>query len=184
MTNIKRIKKEDAILTAIDFQEKLLPAMFEAEKTEAAAVKLTLGFKELGIPMLVTTQYAKGLGATVPAVAEALGEFEPMDKVTFSAWKNEEYRRALEVSGRRAVIIMGIETHICVEQTALDLMEKGYTVFVAADCVQSRDPANRELSLRRMEAAGAVITCGESILYELLESAKAAEFKAISAIIK
>ena len=184
MTNIKRIKKEDAILTAIDFQEKLLPAMFEAEKTEAAAVKLTLGFKELGIPMLVTTQYAKGLGATVPAVAEALGEFEPIDKVTFSAWNNIEFKDALEKSGRKTVIIMGVEAHICVEQTALDLMEKGFTVFIASDCVQSRNPANREASLRRMEDSGAVITCGESILYELLQSSRAPEFKDISAIVK
>lgn len=182
--NIKRIKREDAVLTAIDFQEKLLPAMFEAEKTEEAAVKLAAGLRELRIPGLVTTQYAKGLGKTVDSVAEALGEFEPIDKNTFSAWNNEEYREALRKTGRKTVILMGIEAHICVEQTALDLMENGYTVFIAADCVQSRNPANRELALRRMEAAGAVITCGESVLYELMGSSKAAEFKAISAVIK
>ena len=79
---------------------------------------------------------------------------------------------------------MGIETHICVEQKALDLLENGYTVFVPADCVQSRDPANKELSLRRMEAAGVVITCAESVLYELLGSSRAVEFKTISAIVK
>lgn len=181
---IKRIKREDAVLTAIDFQEKLLPAMFETEKVEKAAEKLAEGLKVLGVPKLVTTQYAKGLGNTVAPMAEALGEFEPIDKNTFSAWDNEEYRAALEKTGRKTVILMGIETHICVEQTALDLMENGYTVFVPADCVQSRNPDNRELSLRRMEAAGVVITCWESILYELLGSSKAPEFKAISAIVK
>lgn len=182
--NIKRIKKENTILTSIDFQEKLLPAMFEADKVEAAAVKLAAGLDVLGVPKLVTTQYAKGLGATVAPVAEALGDFEPIDKSSFSAWKNEEYKSALEESGRRTVILVGIETHICVEQTALDLLENGYTVFVPADCVQSRNPINKELSLRRMEAAGVVITCWESILYELLGSSRAAEFKAISAIVK
>ena len=182
--NIKRIKREDTILTAIDFQEKLLPAMFKADETEAAATRLAEGLKVMDIPRLVTTQYAKGLGKTVDSVAEALGDFEPIDKNTFSAWSNEEYRKALEGSGRKTVILMGIETHICVEQTALDLMEEGYTVFVPADCVQSRNPVNREISLRRMEEAGAVITCSESILYELMGSSKAAEFKAISAIIK
>lgn len=182
--DIKRIKKEDAILTAIDFQEKLLPAMFEADKVEAAAIKLAAGLDVMGIPKLVTTQYAKGLGPTVTSVAEALGDFEPIDKSSFSAWKNEEYKTALQKSGRKTVILMGIETHICVEQTALDLLENGYTVFVPADCVQSRNPANKELSLRRMEAAGVVITCWESILYELLGSAGAAEFKAISAMVK
>lgn len=182
--NIKRIKREDTILTAIDFQEKLLPAMFKADETEAAAARLAEGLNVMDIPRLVTTQYAKGLGKTVDSVAEALGDFEAIDKNTFSAWSNEEYRKALEGSGRKTVILMGIETHICVEQTALDLMEEGYTVFVPADCVQSRNPVNREISLRRMEEAGAVITCSESILYELMGSSKAAEFKAISAIIK
>ena len=182
--DIKRIKKEDAILTAIDFQEKLLPAMFEAEKVEAAAIKLAAGLNVMGVPEIVTTQYAKGLGPTGPAVEEALGEFEPIDKSSFSAWNNEEYKSALQKSGRKTVILMGIETHICVEQTALDLLENGYTVFVPADCVQSRNPVNKELSLRRMEAAGVVITCAESVLYELLESSRAAEFKAISAIVK
>ena len=182
--DVKRIKKEDAILTAIDFQEKLLPAMFEADKVEAAAIKMAAGLNVMGVPEIVTTQYAKGLGQTVPAVAEALGQFEPIDKSSFSAWNNEEYKLALQKSGRKTVILMGIETHICVEQTALDLLENGYTVFVPADCVQSRDPANKELSLRRMEAAGVVITCAESILYELLGSSRAAEFKAISAIVK
>ena len=182
--DIKRIKKEDAILTAIDFQEKLLPAMFEAEKVEAAAIKMAAGLNVMGVPEIVTTQYAKGLGQTVPAVEEALGELEPIDKSSFSAWNNEEYKSALQKSGRKTVILMGIETHICVEQTALDLLENGYTVFVPADCVQSRNPVNKELSLRRMEAAGVVITCAESILYELLGSSRAAEFKAISAIVK
>lgn len=182
--DIKRIKKEDAILTAIDFQEKLLPAMFEADKVEAAVIKMAAGLNVMGVPEIVTTQYAKGLGQTVPTVAEALGQFEPIDKSSFSAWNNEEYKSALQKSGRKTVILMGIETHICVEQTALDLLENGYTVFVPADCVQSRNPVNKELSLRRMEAAGVVITCAESILYELLGSSRAAEFKAISAIVK
>ena len=148
--SIKRIKRDDAILVAVDFQEKLLPAMFEAEKTETAACTLAEGLRVLGIPKIVTQQYTKGLGNTVEPVAKALGEFEPIDKVTFSAWNNSGFKEALEKSGRKTVIIMGVEAHICVEQTALDLMEKGFTVFVASDCVQSRNPANREASLRRM----------------------------------
>ena len=90
--DIKRIKKEDAILTAIDFQEKLLPAMFEADKVEAAVIKMAAGLNVMRVPEIVTTQYAKGLGQTVPTVAEALGQFEPIDKSSFSAWKNEEYK--------------------------------------------------------------------------------------------
>lgn len=181
---IKRIKRDDAVLVAIDFQEKLLPAMFEAKKTEDVACRLAAGLKVMGVPRIVTQQYTKGLGNTVETVAEALGDFAPIDKAAFSAWKTPEFRTALESSGRKTVVLMGIEAHICVEQTALDLLGNGYTVFVAADCVQSRNPVNRDISLRRMESAGVVITCSESILYELLETSKAPEFKAISAIVK
>ena len=171
MTEILRIKREEAVLVAIDFQEKLLPAMEEKEKIEKSIIKLAAGLNVLGIPKLVTTQYARGLGQTVDSVAGALGEVE-------------EFRSALEASGRKTVIITGIETHICVEQTTLDLMEHGYRVFLPVDCLGSRDMANHRASLERMKTEGAVITCGESVLYEILGGAKAPEFKAISAIVK
>ena len=184
MTEILRIKREEAVLVAIDFQEKLLPAMEEKEKIEKSIIKLAAGLNVLDIPKLVTTQYARGLGQTVDSVAGALGEFEAIDKTTFSAWQNPEFRSALEAAGRKTVIITGIETHICVEQTTLDLMEHGYRVFLPVDCLGSRDMANHRASLERMKTEGAVITCGESILYEILGGAKAPEFKAISAIVK
>ena len=149
---------------------------------------LNAGRKELGVPVIVTQQYTRGLGQTVPVVAEALGEFEPIDKVTFSCCGNIQFNDALEEAAgendRTSVIIAGCETHICVEQTALDLMEIGFKVFLPADAVQSRSREHKEVSLRRMEAAGAVITNYESVLYEMLGSAKAPEFKAISAIVK
>ena len=181
---ILRLKREDTIASAIDFQEKLLPAMSEPERVEKNAVKLLKGLKELGIPVVVTQQYTKGIGETTEAVREAIGEFDHIEKTTFSAYKTEEYRKAIEGSGRKTVIMMGVETHICVEQTALDLLETGYKVFLAADCVGSRDSFNRDNSIRRMEQAGAVITNYESILYELREDSKAPEFKAISKIVK
>ena len=181
---IKRLKREDAILTAVDFQEKLLPAMSEPGNIEKLAVKLAKGLRELGIPAIVTQQYTKGIGKTVDAVAEAIGEFEPVEKNTFSAWLTDEYRKKLTDSCRKSVILMGVETHICVEQTALDLLANGYEVFLAADCVGSRDSFNRDNSIRRMERAGAVITNAESILYELMGSSAVPEFKAISKIVK
>lgn len=185
--NIPRIRRDEAVLVAIDFQEKLVPAMRHAEKLTAAMVKLASGLRVLGVPCIVTQQYTKGLGETVPEIREALGEFEPVDKKSFSACANEEFAEKLvsyAAEGRKTIILAGIETHICLEQTALDLMQQGYDVFVAGDCVDSRDSQNRKLSLRRLEQAGAIITCGESILYELLGSAAAPEFKAISAIVK
>ena len=185
---IKRLKKDDAILVVIDFQEKLMPAMYDRDDVEDKTARLIRGCKALGVPVIVTQQYTRGLGQTVPVVAEALGEFEPIDKVTFSCCGNVAFNDALEdAAGENAltsVIIAGCETHICVEQTALDLMEIGYKVFLPEDAVQSRSREHKEVSLRRMEAAGAVITNYESVLYEMLGSAKAPEFKAISAIVK
>lgn len=184
MKDIIRINKDDLIFAAIDYQEKLLPAMSGKDRIERNIIKLAKGLNVFGIPKLVTTQYAKGLGQTIGPVAEALGEFEPLDKTTFSAMGLEGFREGLEKSGKRTVILAGIETHICVEQTALDLLSAGYQVILAADCSGSRDENNHNISLMRLSQAGAVMTSSESILYEILKGAKEAEFKAISAIVK
>ena len=181
---VKRLKKEDTVLVAIDFQEKLLPAMQGAVEAEKNAIILINGAKVFGIERIATTQYAKGLGQTVPRIAEALGECQIIDKSTFSCMGSEEFREALEKTGKMSVIIAGIETHICVEQTVLDLIDEGFSVFVAADAVDSRNLRNRDVSIERMAAAGAVITSTESILYDLLGGAKAPEFKAISKLVK
>lgn len=179
-----RLEREDLILAAIDYQEKLLPAMDDSEAVEKAAIKLFAGLNIFEVPKLVTTQYARGLGRTVTGIAAALGEFEEIDKKAFSALKAPAFADALNAADRNTVILAGIETHICVEQTALDLLEEGYDVIIAADCCGSRNPLNHRLSVERLREAGAVVTSGESILYEILGGAGAPEFKAISAIVK
>ena len=153
----------------------------EAEKNANILIN---GAKVFGIERIATTQYAKGLGQTVPGIAEALGECQIIDKSTFSCMGSEEFREALEKTGKKSVIIAGIETHICVEQTVLDLIDAGFSVLVSADAVDSRNLRNRDVSIERMAAAGAVITSTESILYDLLGGAKAPEFKAISKLVK
>lgn len=178
------IKQDDAVLAAIDFQTKLMPAMADRERLEAAVVKLIKGLKVLDVPAIVTQQYTKGLGPTIPSVAEALGEYEPIDKTAFSAMEEPDFVKALEQSGKKSVILIGIEAHICVQQTALQLIDSGYSVYVIQDCIASRKESDNLCSQQRMAAAGAVITTYESILYELLKGAKADGFKAISAIIK
>ncbi|MEG2323952.1 MAG: hydrolase [Anaerovoracaceae bacterium] len=178
------IKKEDAIFIAIDFQERLLPAMNNCKELEATMVKMAEGMKVLNIPTIVTQQYTKGLGSTTQPIAEALGRFEPIDKTTFSALGQEAFINELKASGKKTTIITGIETHICVQQTAIDLLEKGYNVYVVKDCVASRKDSDNLCSQERMARAGAVITTYESVLYELLGGAKAEGFKAISAIVK
>lgn len=178
------IERDDAVCVLIDLQEKLLPAMYEAAVTEQNNLKLLKGMKLLGIPTIVTQQYTKGIGETVPSVKELLGAFEHIEKKSFSCMGEPEFCRVLESFDKGTVILAGIEAHICVEQTALDLIKEGYKVALVTDCIQSRNPQNKERSIMRLAAAGAIITSCESVLYELLGSAAAPEFKAVSAIVK
>ena len=184
MKEIIRIDRDDCVLVAIDYQAKLLPAMEDSKTIEKNTVKLAKGLATIGIPKIVTTQYSKGLGQTTEEVAEALGDFDPVDKASFSAYGDENFRKRLEESKKKTVILAGIETRICVEQTALDLLQSGYRVVLAADCCGSRNYKNHEISVMRLSAAGVVMSSGESILYEILKSAKSPEFKEISAIVK
>ena len=184
MNKILRIKKEDAVLVAVDFQEKLLPAMHDWEKVEKNMIKLSKGLNVLDVPKIVTQQYTKGLGPTVESIAQSLGTFEPVEKVSFSAYENETFRNQLNALGKRTVILTGIEAHICVEQTALDLLENGYLVALVSDCIESRDSKNKKVSIKRLRDAGVLITSCESVLYEMLGSAAAPQFKQISSIVK
>lgn len=190
---VLKIKKEDAVLVGIDFQERLMPAMKDNEELAAASVKLAKGCRILGIPAVFTQQYTKGLGPTVPAVAAALteplgdlpaAEFLPVEKTSFSAMGEPIFVETLEKLGRKTVIIAGIEAHVCVQQTVIDLLETGYTVFIAVDCISSRSKTDKKYSLGRMSDAGAVGTTCESILFELLGGAKEPGFKQISALVK
>jgi nicotinamidase-related amidase len=191
---VLRLKKEDTVLVGIDFQERLMPAMKGNEELEAAIVKLVKGCRILGVPAVMTQQYTKGLGPTISAVAAALtepigediaaAEFQPVEKTSFSAMGEPVFVETLEKLGRKTVIIAGIEAHVCVQQTVIDLLEKGYTVFVANDCISSRSNTDKKYAQRRMGDAGAVGTTYESILFELLGGAKEPGFKQISALVK
>lgn len=178
------IVRENAAFVAIDFQEKLMPVMSNKEKLEDRTVKLMKGLNALGIPGLVTQQYTKGIGATIASVAEAVGEFEHVEKNSFSCMVNEEFVSRLEALGKKDIIVCGIEAHICVQQTVMQLLEAGYNVYLAADCISSRSEEDKLWAITRMGEAGAEITSYESILYEILRDSKADGFKAISAIVK
>lgn len=191
---VLKLRKEDAVLVGIDFQEKIMPAMKGKEELEEVAVKLVKGCRILGVPVIMTQQYTKGLGLTIPSVTAALteslgeeiaaAEFTPIEKTSFSAMSEPTFVEALEKLGRRTVIIAGIEAHVCVQQTVIDLLEKGYTVFVANDAIASRNNTDKKYSQRRMGDAGAIGTTMESILFELLGGAKQPGFKQISALVK
>lgn len=191
---ILKIHKEDAIMVGIDFQERLMPAMKNPDETELAVIKLIKGCRIMGVPILMTQQYTKGLGPTtapiVEALTESLGEeipavtFEPIEKTSFSAMKEPSFVSALEKSGRKTVIICGVETHVCVQQTVIDLLESGYSVFVVNDCVSSRSNTDKKYGQRRMGESGAMGTTFEAVLFELCGGAKEAGFKQISNLVK
>ncbi len=168
----------------MDIQERLLPAICENEPLVDNVVRLIKGACILGVPLFATEQYRKGLGPTVPEVASAIAGFAPMEKVAFSACGAPGFLAALEERKVSQAILCGMETHVCVMQTCVDLLARGLSVFVAADAVSSRTPENRRIGLERMRDAGAVIVSTEMALFELLEQAGTEEFKKILALVK
>jgi nicotinamidase-related amidase len=179
-----RLTRALAGLVVVDVQERLLPAICEKERVVQNAVRLIQGAGVLRVPVFATEQYRKGLGPTVPEVAAAIPGFAPMEKVAFSACGAAGFIPALKAKKVSEVILCGIEAHVCVSQTCLDLLDRGFRVFVVADAVSSRTPENYRFGLDRMRAAGAVIVSTEMVLFELLEEAGSAEFKQILALVK
>jgi nicotinamidase-related amidase len=173
-------------LVVIDIQEKLLPAVLNPELLVRNSRLLIRLATILEIPILLTTQYARGLGATVPEIAELLPTVRPIDKLEFGCFGREEFRNALrELPGpRTTVLLCGMESHVCVMQTALGALENGYMVHVASDAVSSRSDLNWRLGLERMESAGCVISSTEMMMYELLRRSGTAQFKEILPYIK
>lgn len=171
-------------LLVIDIQEKLTKVIYDREKLIDNNLKIIKGAKELGVPVLLTEQYPKGLGLTIPELAEEMEDIERLEKLTFSCCGENNFTEALEKSGRKQILVTGIETHVCVYQTVADLLEKGYEVHLVADCVSSREKANRNFAIRKMKTMGAQITTAEMCLFELMKTAKHPCFKAISNIVK
>lgn len=176
-----KLDRDRAALVVIDVQEAFRKAVPDFDSVASATAKLVEGAKEMGIPVVVTEQYPKGLGETVPEVAEHLPEgTEPVDKVCFSAAEADGF----DLGGRDQALVCGIETHVCVNQSTLDLLERGVETHVAEDAVGSRTAENKRLGLHRMERAGAVVTSVETALFELLRGSDAPEFKKVQALVK
>ena len=169
-----------AALVVVDVQEAFRPAVLDFDRVAAGAATLVRGARILGLPVVVTQQYPKGLGTTVPELAEHLDGIEPLDKVCFSAAAAEGF----DLQGRDQALICGIESHVCVSQTAHDLLDRGVQVHVARDAVTSRTEENRDLGLDKMEGSGAIVTSVETALFELLGAAGTDEFKQVQALVK
>lgn len=180
-----RILAEDTLALMIDFQERLVPVINNNNELLHNTEILIKGLKALEIPMIVTQQYTKGIGMTVPVITEAIGEeFSYQDKLTFSCAEDEMILHKIEDMGRKNIIICGIEAHICVLQTVIDLLQKGYHVILVEDCIGSRKESDLNIAVKRATSEGAIITSYESILFELTRVAKTDVFREISKLIK
>lgn len=172
------LEPERTAIVIVDLQERLLPAIEGRERVERNSVLLLRLADALSLPVLLTTQYEKGLGPTVPAVLASAPEVVPIDKVSFGCFLSEPFLARLGgMPGRRQLVVAGIESHICVAQTVLGALDRGFEVHVASDAVGSRTEENRVIGLRRMEKAGAVLSSVEMAVYELLGRSDTAAFK-------
>lgn len=180
-----RIHPGNTMALVIDFQERLIPVIDNNEELLHNTEILIKGLNVLKIPLLVTQQYTKGIGMTVPKLTAAIGEgFTYYDKLSFSCMGDETIYQKIGASGKRNIIICGIEAHICVLQTVIDLQERGYQVFLVEDCIGSRREKDRQAGIRRAIAEGALPATYESILFEMTVKAGDDVFKQISKLIK
>ena len=179
-----RILIENSIGLVIDIQERLVPAMEENEQFVENCCKLIQGLQILNLPLLVTQQYTKGLGETIDEIKSFIPDFQYIEKKDFSCYDEPAFAEKLALSGAKNVIICGIESHVCVLQTAIDLKEAGYNPVVVFDCVSSRSFDNVDLAAERLRYEGIMMTSMESILFELTRSAGTQGFKEISKLVK
>jgi len=178
------LDKNEVLLVFVDIQERLAAVMADRQRVVDNCLHLIEVSKLLDIPILLNEQYPKGLGPTVNEIREALHPYEPIEKLTFSCCRGGSFLKSLEALGRKKVILAGMETHVCVLQTVIDLLRAGFPVHLAKDATCSRTQDNFTTATEFLRDAGAVITCTETVLFQLLEKAGTDEFKAISKRIK
>ncbi len=178
------LNRHRTALLIIDVQQKINAVMLHKQKIVTNIIKLIKACEALNVPILFTEQYPKGLGGTVPEVLENLSGKEPIQKMTFSGCSAPELIEQLKEKSIQQVIVTGIESHVCVQQSALDLLAQNFQVHVPKDAVSSRKELDYQTALERMSKAGIILTTVESVVFELLEEAGTPEFKEISKLIK
>jgi len=178
------ISKEGTVLVIIDVQEKLFPHMAEKERLVKSLEKMISFAEIMKIPILLTEQYPRGLGHTIPEVRKLVPHLQPIEKVEFSCLGSEKFKESLTQLKAKILIITGIETHICVSQTAIEGLNNGYRVCVIGDAVSSRSLEDKALSLERMKQCGVTIASTEMVIYELLKKAGTPEFRKALELVK
>jgi nicotinamidase-related amidase len=178
------LQSDNTALVVIDLQGKLWNVMNEKEALLENSLKLIKGLRILDIPIILTEQNPKGLGPTLDEIAQVLPETRPIPKLSFDCCQNKEFMQALSGLKRKQILICGIEAHICVYQTSLELLKQGYEVQVIVDSVSSRVIRNRDIALSRLQSEGVKLTVTEMAQYELLQSAENPKFKEMLKVIK
>jgi nicotinamidase-related amidase len=179
-----RLEKHRTALVVVDIQERFRGLIHDQQQLLKGCGRLIRAFGELELPVVVTEHYSRGLGVTMPEIRASLGGVEPIEKIHFSCDGNSEFRAAIDGLNRDQIVLCGIETHVCIYQTARDLMDRGRQVAVAADAVSSQKPTDRQIGLEHMRRIGVQVMNVEMILFEILREAKTPDFKAIAPILK
>ncbi len=180
-SNVRLIKKEDSLLVVVDVQEKLVPVISNHKKIIENIVRLIRFAKIIKMPVVLIEQ--EKLGDTVKEIKTELPDLVPIKKIEFSACKNSEFMKKIHELSRNNIILAGIETHICITQTTLELMPE-YNLHVVGDATSSRSLENRDIALRRLSQSGVVVSSTEMVIYELMEKAGTSEFKKVLDLIK
>jgi nicotinamidase-related amidase len=171
------IRKDDAILLVLDIQGTLFKTMHGKEKMLETSLRMIEFAKRLDIPVLITEQYPKGLGPSLPEVLQALPEAQVIPKTAFSCFGEPRFDAGVRALGRRTVVVIGMETHICVAQTTLEGIEKGYNMYLVADAITSCSPSDTQIAFDRLRAAGATVATSEMAMFEILRAAKTSDFQ-------
>lgn len=179
-----RILQKETAAVVVDVQERLLPHIYDGKKILQNCIKLIEGLQILSLPVIVTQQYTKGLGPTDPAIVTQFSEFNYIEKTAFSCFEEPAFKEEVSILDRKNIIICGIESHVCVLQTCLDLIDGGFRPVIVEDCVASRNPDDKNVAVERMRQEGARITTLESLLFELTRTAGNEMFKSISRLVK
>ncbi len=182
-----KLQRTEALLVVIDVQEKLMPVIHQSDEVARNIDRLIRGCHLIDVPMLLTEQYVKGLGPTIKPLRLAFeenGGYKPIEKSCFSSYGCGEFQAELRALRRRQLIVAGIETHVCIYQSVVDLLAAGHEVSIVADAVSSRTVENKDVALRRMVAEGAKITSTEMCLFEMVVNSGTDEFRAISKLVK
>ena len=183
-SDIRLISNGDSVLVVVDMQERLIPKIFNQHTVTSNAITLIKSAEILNIPIIVTEQYPKGLGPTISEIKDLIVPWQPIDKICFSCFGSDDFSKKLKELKRDKLILCGIESHVCITQTALDGLKLNDSVFFVKDAISSRTNNNREIGFERMAQAGAIPVSTEMAVFELLKKAGTDKFKQIASMIR